>query len=187
MHKQNKRGFTLIELLVVISIMVTLTTVFLANFSSVGKVRSVNIAKNNVVSDLRKMQTNALASKDVSPGVLSGDYGLTFNISTPGSYQLVADDNNGVRQIPLGTYYIPNNAALSAITIIQPNGTVVNPNYIEILFKTTFGRVMTTYTSGGSSGTKETDDIVQLTFTSTADPTLSSTVVVSGITANINQ
>lgn len=187
MSKNNNLGFTLIELLVVISIMVILTTVFLVNFGSVGKVRSVNIAKNNVVSDLRRMQTAALSSKDITPGVLSGDYGATFNMSTPGYYQLVADDNSGARQTPLGTYYIPNNATLSSIRVTKSDGTVLNPTYAEILFKTTYGRILVTYSGSSTSGTKETDDVVRLTFTSTADATLSSTIDINGVTGNINQ
>jgi prepilin-type N-terminal cleavage/methylation domain-containing protein len=187
MLKQNSKGFTLIELLVTISIMVTLSSIFLLNYSDLGKKRAVGIARNNIISDLRKMQGMSLSSRDVSPGVLAGDYGLSFTTSAPSTYTLISDSNQGARQAPIATNYLPTNIQLTSMRVQRVDGTVIAATNLEILYKATYGRTLATYSGGGSSGIKETDDQISLTFTSTVDGSITTTIVVNGTTGNINQ
>jgi prepilin-type N-terminal cleavage/methylation domain-containing protein len=184
---KDQQGFTLIELIVVISIMVTLTSMFLLNYGDLGKKRAVTLAKNNVVSDLRKMQSFALSSRDIRTGVLAGDYGVSFSTATPSAYNLIADDNQGNRQPIIITNHVPATAVLYQIQVLRPDGSVVFPTYVEILFKATYDRTLTTYPGNGLTGIKETDDRITLVFISTSDNSVTSTVIVNGTTGNINQ
>ncbi|MDB4939857.1 MAG: hypothetical protein JWO40_282 [Candidatus Doudnabacteria bacterium] len=187
MSKINSQGFTLIELLVVITIMVTLTSLFLVNFSSQGKARSLSIAKNNAVSDLRKMQSYALTSRDIAPGTVSGFYGISFSTNSPAFYTLLGYDNKNSPANTIATVYTPTNAVLSGIRVIRSDGTIVNPTYIEILFKTTYARTVASYSGNGALANKESDDTIRLTFTNVANNTLTTTIDINGITGNINQ
>ena len=58
-------GFTLIELLVVISIMGILATLMIVNFAGQRVSRSLLLAKNETVTNIRKVQSYTLSSKNI--------------------------------------------------------------------------------------------------------------------------
>ncbi len=173
--------------MVTVSIMVILLSVVLVNFGGLSKARNLNIARNITVSDIRRAQSMALASRNLTSGAQAGYYGLTFSTATPTQYQFVADSSAGVRQPVIVSTNLPATIILNSIRLTKPDGTIIYPTYLEILFKSAFGRTVMTYSGGGASGTKESDDVVRITYSSTADPTATITIDINGTTGNVNQ
>ncbi len=186
MFNSNQKGFTLIELMVTTGMMLLLLSVIIANFGSLGKTRNLNIAKNNTISDIRRVQSLALASKDVSTGIPSGYYGLRFDTQTPSLYSFISQDNTGLDQTIITTSKLPPNVRLTSISVLKANGATVLPSAIDIYFKTTYGRVFVTYSGNSASGLKEGDDVITLTYTSLVDNISTVTMVINGITGNVN-
>jgi prepilin-type N-terminal cleavage/methylation domain-containing protein len=65
MMKQKQSGFTVIELMVVCAIMATIATLFVLNFNKQQKTRSVVLAQNETVTNLRKIQSYLLSSRNL--------------------------------------------------------------------------------------------------------------------------
>ncbi len=93
----DRRGVTIIELLISIAIFAILTAVLTWNFSRQRQAENVRRAANQLVADLRLVQTKAMTGttigeSDETPAVPVGGYGLhvNFDISHT-SYQLFAD------------------------------------------------------------------------------------------------
>ena len=61
-YKENQIGFTLVELLIVVSLIVILTSFLIPSFSSYSESQNVIQAQEQIKSDLRSVQNNALAS-----------------------------------------------------------------------------------------------------------------------------
>ncbi len=180
-------AFTLIELIVAIAIMVTLASVFVANFNGASKPQALLLAENNLVSDLHEMQSFAIAAKNAAAGDPASSYQVAFNLAnlaTSGQYSLSADDNN----LPpvtynLSTITLPPRIYIKSIGILETNGINVSATADTIYFTVPYGRVQQTY-AGSYSATNEPDDITTIIL-STTDNTLSKTIVINGITGNI--
>ncbi len=64
--KNKKNGFTLIELMVVIAILGVMATLVVVNFNRLRAQRSVILAENEMVTQIRKVQSYALSGRDTS-------------------------------------------------------------------------------------------------------------------------
>jgi len=95
--KKNFGGFTLIELLVVAVIISILTGFILANYPSIGREFALQRSANKLAQDIRKVQGNAVAMKEIS-GSLPEGYGVYLNkVSFQYSYKLFADEDGNYR------------------------------------------------------------------------------------------
>ena len=99
--RKNNCGFTLIELIVSISIIGILTVVFIADFRAAGKKGDLSAAAQQMVSDIRKVQSYTLGLKEFDPGSgldsPDGGWGVFLTRQTPRNifYKIFADyDNN---------------------------------------------------------------------------------------------
>lgn len=72
MKEVNKQGFTMIELIVVIALMAMMITIFLINFRVATKTKSLDLAAEKLVSDLKEIQANALNAKEYGGAVPCG-------------------------------------------------------------------------------------------------------------------
>jgi len=181
--KQN--GFTLIELLVVIFIMVTLTSVFLVNFGSQSGPRSLTVAKNNLVSNLRRMQSHAISSKDSTATAASKYYSLTLSsvVGAYNSYGLKTyDSSNAVTNLSTEQLIAP--VIVKQISVTKSDSTVLNPTNIEIFYSVPFARMLLTTSGGGASNEKIRDAVVTITLGRT-DSTLTTTLIVNGVSGTI--
>jgi len=91
----DKHGFTLIELIVSIGIMVMVTTVILANYSTFNKRIKLEGVTQEIVSIVREAQAYGIGNKSITGGNFA--YGVHFDIDYPGQISIFSDDNdNGV-------------------------------------------------------------------------------------------
>lgn len=67
-----QQGFTMIELIVVMVLITVMVTIFLANFRGVNKTKSLDLAAEKLVSDLKEIQGNALNAKEYSGAIPCG-------------------------------------------------------------------------------------------------------------------
>ncbi|HYV33356.1 MAG TPA: prepilin-type N-terminal cleavage/methylation domain-containing protein [Candidatus Limnocylindria bacterium] len=129
-------GFTLIELLVVIAIMGLLSTLMIVNLGTQRGARNIGIAENELVSNIRKAQSNTLSSRLLPSGESAQFYILKFDLSRPTEYKIQAMYN--VSSVPklvdIETINLPPNIQFesvsgSTITINRPSiPTIQNIN-----------------------------------------------------------
>ncbi len=94
--KINKSGFTLFEVLVSTSIMVAMSGLFLVNYNSYKNKGKLDMAAQQVVSTIRKVQNYAMAAKITTSTnmVPAGGWGIVFSTSTSYKMDIFADSNN---------------------------------------------------------------------------------------------
>jgi prepilin-type N-terminal cleavage/methylation domain-containing protein len=102
-RKHQLSGFTLIELLVSLSIIIMITSIFLANYGSSNKRSDINATAQEVVTNFRLAQGYALGlskyGTNVTSAVPTGGWGVHFDVSSNNntSYIIFADvDANGL-------------------------------------------------------------------------------------------
>ena len=188
--KNHEQGFTIIELIAVIGILGLMYTVILVNFHTTQPARNLKAGTNQLASDLHLVQSYALNSQDISPGVHASAYGIDFNAATPSSYQIVAYDDAAPvpNKTVIGTVILPSQIFFGECVIARPSGNVTVPQD-EILFTTPYGAITQSFSnsSGTVIATGETDDQAQVILYTPPGATNYSQISVDGITGNIRQ
>ena len=160
----GNNGFTLIELLVVITIMATLTGLFLVNFASLRGPRNLKIAQNEMITNLRKIQSYTLSARDVNDTYAARYYIMRF-ITGSTSYDVQAVgvhksagtllyfDGSAANKPFIETLKLPTNITINSLSITNASGTVVNPapNCAQIGFSLPFGKTYIEYNSVSTS------------------------------------
>ncbi len=95
-NKINKYGFTLVELLVSLSIIILITTIFLANYKSTNKRSGLVLATQKLASDIRLIQTYSLGAKENNGIVPPGGWGIVFDKTLDNNTSIIifADDSS---------------------------------------------------------------------------------------------
>ena len=75
----SQAGFTLVELLAVIAIMTIIMGALVIDFAGQRGRRNIVLAGNEVVTNLRKVQSNILSSKNIPGGAPAKYYIAEFN------------------------------------------------------------------------------------------------------------
>jgi len=142
--KDNKynSGFSLIELIVSISIIVLLTTIFLANYHTINKHTDLTIAAQVMVTDIRMAQANALGLIQYDGQVPLGGWGVSLSTSGGGVgeekiYTIFADvdgdqissGDEAVLQFGAKVITLPPNISIDSLSI-QGNQEVEEANVI---------------------------------------------------------
>jgi len=90
----GRQGFTLIELIVSVGIMITITTVILANYATFNKRIRLEGASQEIASVVREAQAYGVSKKITSvSGAVS--YGVNFDINYPGRVIVFSDNDDG--------------------------------------------------------------------------------------------
>src|ERR1039458_864437 len=92
-NSQPQQGFTLIELMVVIAIMAILASVLVLNLAGQRSKRDVQISENELVSNIRQIQSSTLSARTLPSGQSVQFYILKFDLSKPGQYKIQAAYN----------------------------------------------------------------------------------------------
>ncbi len=131
---KNGVGFTIIELLVVISIMAVMLLLFTVNLPGQRVDRNLNIAQNELVTNLRKAQSYTLSARQLPNGQYGEFFLLKFDGATAQSrqvYTLQAIYNASATPTPPGlvsveSYTLPPGVQVSStpVTITMEDSTV---------------------------------------------------------------
>ncbi len=125
-------GFTLIEMLVVISIMGVMLSVFLIDLNGQKTNRNLKIAQNEMVTNVRKIQSYTLSSRGFGEAKTVLYYILKFDLSHPTEYYIQAmyqDSSNTWKLINVETVKLPVGIRLAAsgpISITPPPGLTLS-------------------------------------------------------------
>ena len=91
--KHNKAGFTLLEMMTSLSLIVIITTIFIANYRSSNKRTDLVMTAQKLVADIHMAQNNALGLVKYGGNVPPGGWGIHFDINDPKRYIFFADLN----------------------------------------------------------------------------------------------
>jgi len=116
-----KRGFTIIELLVVIFIMAMLAGLFLVNLAGQRVSRNIQIAQNQLVSNIRKIQSYTLSSRNVSLNQPAEYYLMKFDLNKPFQYTIQAIYKAGTTPMlrDVEVVKFPTGIRLATVTPVQ--------------------------------------------------------------------
>jgi Tfp pilus assembly protein FimT len=92
---KSQAGFTIAELLVGIFIIALISGIFLANYRSADRQAKLNMAAQQVVSDIRTAQNYSLGLQEFKGSVPKSGWGARFDTASPGSYIIFADEDEG--------------------------------------------------------------------------------------------
>lgn len=112
-------GFTLIELLVVLAIMGLLMMAISVNLVNQRAERSVMIAKNELSSHLRKIQSYSLSGRQLPNGASANYYVVRFDFSRPNQYSILGifDIYNNPRLVDVETVALPKDVIIDSVVI----------------------------------------------------------------------
>lgn len=113
------QGFTLMELMVVISIMAILATVLVINLAGQRSSRDIKIAENQLVSNIRQIQSSTLSAKTLDSGESVQFYGLAFSLAKPNQYAEEALYNvSGTPQVrQVQVFSLPPDVVIASATV----------------------------------------------------------------------
>lgn len=114
----QQSGFTLIELMVVVTVMILLTSAMVINLAGQRAGRDIKIAQNQLVSNLRKIQSYTLSARATPSGNYAQYYLMKFDLNKPNQYTIQAIYN--VSSVPqylenVETITLPFNIELAAV------------------------------------------------------------------------
>lgn len=131
-------GFTLIELIVVIGLMGIFTAAVLVNFNSQRGPRNLRIAQNEIVTNLRKVQSYALSSRDSKNGPAKY-YILNLN-KTESTYNIGAIQTDYSFTTDVETIKLPDGITISKLELSQPVGaTAIDEQCVQVALGLPFG------------------------------------------------
>jgi len=102
--KHNKAGFTLLELVTSMSLIVIITTIFIANYRSSNRRTDLVMTAQKLVADIHMAQNNALGLVKYGGEVPEGGWGIHFDKFEPNHYILFADLNKPESNDPWDIY-----------------------------------------------------------------------------------
>jgi len=91
--KRNKTGFTLLEMITSMSLIVIITTIFIANYRSSNRRTDLVMTAQKLVADIHMAQNNALGLVKYNGEVPAGGWGIHFDKTEPKHYIMFADLN----------------------------------------------------------------------------------------------
>ncbi len=184
----SSRGFTLIELLVTIGIMVVLVGLVVANFAGTSPQRNLKVVHNELVSNIREMQSFATDNRDLPSGTPASAYQLTFDIRTPAAavkYNLAGYDNAVIpNMVALSTQRLLAGIVVSSISITHAGGAPVSATQLRLMYTLPYGRMFASYSGGSTGATDEVDDNVTINLANTSG-TVTSSVIANGVTGGV--
>ncbi|MCL5775366.1 MAG: type II secretion system GspH family protein [Patescibacteria group bacterium] len=147
--KQPNPGFTLIELLVVVAIMGSLVGFMIINLGQQRGARNLKIAQNQLVTDLRKIQSYTLSSRVLPNGQPVQYYLMKFDLSKPDQYSIqgIYDKENTTngRLKHVEVVHLPQEVTFDPLSPVVTSNPALNgntKNCFLIAFKAPFARVL---------------------------------------------
>lgn len=118
--RNEQSGFTVLELLIIAAIFVIVAGLVLVNLKKGENQTSFLLATEEVASQIRMAQTQALTGSIQEEIVASGGFGLYFDLNQPDQYLLFRDDGDQVYEsavdAALSSTALPAGISLSALS-----------------------------------------------------------------------
>lgn len=156
-----QKGFTLVELLVVIAIMGLLLAALSLDFASQRAKRNLKIAQNELVTNIKKIQSYTLSSRSVGTSQPVQYYLIKFDSNAPTQYviQAMYDVESSPKLIDVETVRLPGGIKMQQVEVDRPAyPTSSNPVCSLLAFKTPFAKTFTTLDCNSNSWDQSTDD-----------------------------
>jgi len=206
-NQNTQKGFTVIELIVVLVVITTLFSIVVLNFNASKSSRNLNIAANELVENLRNLQTASLTGRNLATaGGAPAFYVLRLKSNYRDSYVFSKYDKTNV-QLDYGTTTLANGIQFKAIgqnavtvTDKMATGTCTttcNRDCIDIAFELPFGSIYAdescnifntvTHPNQLQSRATYSNRIVELNLIDVKDSTKTIKVVVNGVTGRISK
>ncbi len=165
---RNQSGFTIIELMVVISIMAMLMTVIVISYANQRKSRSTVLAQNETITNIKKVQSYILSSRNISADTPAKYYILKFR-SGEATYEIQAIDNAFVLHQNVETVSLPSDTILHNLEFITSDGNsgggkfqmawqTEKINCVDVIFAAPFGKM---YLNDNSKCNESLTDLVK--------------------------
>ena len=142
-QNQSQFGFTVVELLVVFLILVTLMSVGIINWNRQTPNRSLKIAQNEMITNLRKVQSYAISSRNITDGLPASYYILQLN-RNESAYQLSALGPGGEYTLvkSLENLNLPSALVISDLFLYNPGDIVVaSHECVQIIISVIYGEM----------------------------------------------
>lgn len=149
---QLQQGFTIIELLVVLAIMVVIATVLILDFSSQRDSRNIVLARNETVTNIRKIQNYMLSSRNIAEGVPAKFYIAEFRLDDKGSvahgFTVHGIDSDFMKHTNIETINLPDGINYTNLQVDPPgSGKPISYPCLQLIFSSPFGKM---YVNGAS-------------------------------------
>lgn len=145
-QNHHQLGFTVVELLVVFIIMVMLSSLVVINWNSQKPNRSLVIAQNELITNIRKVQSYAVSSRNISAGVSAKYYLMKFVLNS-NDYTVEAIDANGqMVSSPIEQVNLPTPLTISQVSLADSSGSTTDYSCAYAIFSVVYGK---TYFYGG--------------------------------------
>lgn len=134
-----KKGFTIIEMVIVMAVIAVITTVVLVEYRSGAKVNRLQLAAQQVATDLKEAQNLSLSSQKSNGDIPPGGYGVSFYPYEPNnrSYILFADEDAN-KEYDTGeevrTVNLPEGIEISSTQGAAPLDVVFLPPNSDVFF-----------------------------------------------------
>ncbi len=141
-RRHSERGFTVIELLVVFTIIVLLSGVIIINWNSQTPRRTLGIAQNELVTNIRKTQSYAVNSRNINGTMAAKFYFIKFQKDQNG-YSISASDgaSTPVFYPDLETFKLGTGLTISNITLTSTTGgSNITPNCVMLAVSAIYGK-----------------------------------------------
>lgn len=145
-QNHHQLGFTVVELLVVFIIMVLLSSLVVINWNSQKPTRNLVIAQNELITNIRKVQSYAVSSRNISTGVSAKYYLMKF-VAGSNNYTVDAINANGqMVGSPIEQINLPSPLIFSTVSLINSSGNSTDYSCAYAIFSVIYGK---TYFYGG--------------------------------------
>ncbi len=154
-------GFTVVELLVVCVIMATLSTLVMINWNSQRAGRSLTIAQNEAFTNIKKIQSYAVSSRNLSTGIAPKYYVIRFEKNSS-NYAVGAVAGDDYEYYDVETIRMPSGVSISDL-VLTPQGiysgdSITHPDCIFAIFSVTYGK---TYFAGSGGCRNDITDTIR--------------------------
>jgi prepilin-type N-terminal cleavage/methylation domain-containing protein len=152
LSKTNQQGFTLIELLVVIAIIALLSTLVVVDFNRQRAVRSVVLAQNETITNMRKTQSYLLSGRKIDANTPAIYYIMNFRkaknrLRLPYTSYLIRAVDKNYNVYPVETPSLPDNAMVNQLEVDTykagngDDGAGTSVDCVTIAFGAPFGQI----------------------------------------------
>ncbi|HMR55389.1 MAG TPA: prepilin-type N-terminal cleavage/methylation domain-containing protein [Candidatus Doudnabacteria bacterium] len=143
---RQQAGFTIVELLVVFLILVLLMSAGLVSWNQQKPRRSLNLAQNELVTNLRKVQSYAVSSRNISENNPASYYSLSLSLlndlQTQYSVNGVGRGSDYEYSVGLEIISLPSTIEVTGLSIYNPGDLIPTPvDCVQVLVSAVYGKM----------------------------------------------